>query len=322
MSNMTEKEINDAVKNFMATEEEILINQKLSGNIKDEDYVWMSKVLMINQGFDDEEIRQEYIKFANLNDIKNYILDRLRDIEDIDGTLETIFNAKKDFFPSSHLDIIKSDVKKILIALNLSLLNFSSTANINLYRLNNITHGNNDPYLFLLFILYYEIGYNDIQKAIQIINEVPRHLEEISNYKVNLNKYIDDINFIEWCYSYLQKNKMDYISIYYVLIIPNNTKEKSIYIKTLLNLHYIEDDKEKFKYIHILNKIKKAWQTKCFRDEAKTKHKYHLPITQKAKDNLKKLAAFKKLTEGALLSELIGEAFLKEMCDENGKIIY
>lgn len=322
MNNMTEKEINDAVKNFMATEEELLINQKFSGNIKDEDYIWMSKVLMINQGFNYQHTMMEYLKFANLNDIKNYTLRRLRYTENINETLEKIYNAKDLFFPSNHLDIIRDDLKKILIAVNLLLLKFSSTANITLYKLKNITDGNNNRYLFLLFILYYEISDNDIQKAIQIINEVPRHLEEISNYKVNLNKYIDDINFIEWCYNYLQKNKIDYISTSYVLITPNNTEEKCIYIKTLLNIHYIEDDKEKFKYIHILNKIKKAWQTKCFRDEAKTKHKYHLPITQKAKNNLKKLAAFKNLTEGTLLSELIGEAFLKEMCDENGKIIY
>ena len=309
-----------AFKNATLSKENFI--KQFLKNYVDEDYAWMSKVLMIDQGFDNEMIRQEYTKFANLNDIKDYTLRRLRYTENVNKSLEKISNAKEFFFPSSHLDIIRGDIKKILIAANLLLLEFLSSTNITLYRFNSINNRNNDQYLFLLFILYYEISDNDIQKAIQIINEVPRQLEEISNYKVNLNKYIDDINFIEWCYSYLQKNKRDYISYSDILITPNNIEEKSIFVETVINLIYINGDKEKFKYIHILNKIKKAWQTKSFRDEAKTKHKYHLPITQKAKDNLKKLAAFKNLTEGALLSELIGEAFLKEMCDENGKIIY
>lgn len=45
---------------------------------------------------------------------------------------------------------------------------------------------------------------------------------------------------------------------------------------------------------------------------------YHLPLTKKAKKELKKLSQVKNLSENLMLEKLINEAYLKEICDENG----
>jgi predicted DNA-binding protein len=52
------------------------------------------------------------------------------------------------------------------------------------------------------------------------------------------------------------------------------------------------------------------------------KKQYHLPLTKGAKSELKKLSDFKNKTENEILEELIHQMYLKEMCDEDGKLKY
>ncbi|MCS3527772.1 hypothetical protein [Acinetobacter johnsonii] len=323
MNKSSKNEIEKAFKELI-TREESSIFESMLGNICDEDYVWMNQSLMRNEGLNDNLMRNEYMRFANVNDIKDKTLQQLSKIRDLKNIKNHIANSKKYYFPASHLENIRGDSKKIFIAIILLQLEVLEKAIPTIRKSSDDVHyKNNDQYLFLLFILYYEIPEKYINEAIQIINDVPRYLEEISTHNVNLSKYMNNNDFIEWCYVYLKKKKGAYVRyLDYAALAVKNSQEKRIFIENILNLFYINADTEKLKYIQTVNAIKRAWQQKSFREGAKTKHKYHLPITVQAKTQLKELAVFKNMTDGELLSKLIGDAFLKEMCDENGKKIY
>ena len=318
MTPMTNSGLDEAFDRASLSKEEFIIKKFLK-NYVDEDYVWMSIILMKKQNYSEESIREKFLEFADLNDVKNFTSHQLKNTENANETLETISNHKQYFLSSSHLDIIRGNDHKILIVLNIILLEIFSAS---LSHIRSFYRNFGNKYLLLLFILHYELHDNDFLETINIINAIPKKPDEISTYRVNLNTYLEDLSFIDWCYTYLKKPNNSHLNYLYILLTPTNIQERRIFVETVLNLIYIEDDREKLKYIHTLNAIKKAWQQKCFRDEAKTKHKYHLPITKTAKDQLKELATFRNITEGVLLSELIEKEFLKKMCDANGKKLY
>ena len=71
-----------------------------------------------------------------------------------------------------------------------------------------------------------------------------------------------------------------------------------------------------------LDKIRRAWSQKSFRDAGKTKTQYHLPLTKVAKARLDKMSALCNKSQAATLNDLINEAYLKKYIDEEGKDKY
>lgn len=195
---------------------------------------------------------------------------------------------------------------------------------IKVFNLKGIQYVNfRNSYILLLFIVHLHSKKINHTNIIIDIGYTQKILEDIINSKINLNKYINDPKFNEWCYSYILNSYFYHdVCDYYFLPQPNSIDDKKLFIEKILDLIYIDDHDQKYMYIGILNAIKKAWQQKCFRENSKTKKKYHIPLTQNAKDQLTELATFKNMTDGELLSKLIGDAFFKEMCDENSKKIY
>ena len=76
------------------------------------------------------------------------------------------------------------------------------------------------------------------------------------------------------------------------------------------------------KYILNIQKLKKAWQQKQFRDKGGLKKPYHLPLTKKTKSQLVALAEKMNISETKILEKLIEEAYQKEMLDAKGKALY
>ena len=298
--------------------------KKFLKNYEDEDYVWIAEELMFDLGFSENDIRANIFGLRSLNNVKDYALSTLKNSRNLTLTLDNLSKSPQRF-SSTHLKAIKDSPEKILTSLNL----LSSKLPPDFFfsiKNNHIV----DVYFLLLFILHFEIHFEDIPYAIRQIATLPKKIDEISHIQVNLNKYIQDENFIEWCYTHLQRNQYRVSTkekgiikqTFYISNTPENIEEKKTYIKTYLNLFYIESDQEKLKYKVTLENIKKAWRAKCYREKSKNNKTYHLPITLQARGQLKELATFKNMTDGELLSKLIGDAFLKEMCDENGKKIY
>jgi len=71
-----------------------------------------------------------------------------------------------------------------------------------------------------------------------------------------------------------------------------------------------------------LDKMKKTWSQKKFRDSGKAKKPYHIPLTKTTQAQLEKLAAFKNLRKDQVIEELILKEYEATQLDEKGKIKY
>lgn len=130
--------------------------------------------------------------------------------------------------------------------------------------------------------------------------------------KINKSKNFEDILFLEWSYRYIRTKNREFRRVRYI---PKNEKEhKTLIISFLDYLFYFDENQH---YV-LTTQLFKAWSQKKFRDSEKTKNMYHLPLTKKANKELKKLSQVKNLSENLMLEKLINEAYLKEICDENG----
>jgi len=151
----------------------------------------------------------------------------------------------------------------------------------------------------------------DIEEAISSFNE------KIKLKNKNSSKKLEDEVFLKWAYAYLKRLNDDFNKIEYI---PINKRNHQILITTYLDYFWYSNE---ISYENLMNKLNKAWSQKKFRDSDKLKKKlYHLPLTKKAKEELKKLSDFKNLPETDILESSIHQLFLKEMCDENGKLKY
>jgi len=166
-----------------------------------------------------------------------------------------------------------------------------------------------------------ELEINDIlnfQEIIQqrkdkddILNYFKSRYSYLINNKKNLNKYIENNDFLIWAFNYLNKKDS-----FYLLGSPINHEEYKNYINEYFDSIFINN---KLQYEKEIETLKKAWQQKQFRDQGKTKKEYHLPLTKQTKNELSSLAKFNNLSENSMLEKLIHQAYLTEMCDEKGK---
>jgi len=173
-----------------------------------------------------------------------------------------------------------------------------------------------DPIYIQLIYNYYTNRNNSDRKNYNIENAILTFNDQINSKNKSLSKNFKNKDFPIWAYSYLKHVDNEFSQIRYI---PKNEKN----YKNLINayLDYLAHFDIIF-YENLMNKLNKAWSQKKFRDKDKVKKPYHLPLTKKAKEELRKLSAFKDLSESDILEELIHQMFLKEMCDKDGNLKY
>lgn len=71
-----------------------------------------------------------------------------------------------------------------------------------------------------------------------------------------------------------------------------------------------------------IDKMKRAWSQKKYRNAGKTKQPYHLPLTKHTKARLEKMAKVKGLSETALLDILINSEYQLKFLDVDGSELY
>lgn len=252
-----------------------------------------------------EDIDIKFDDFKNFKDVKNKIKISLENI-----------NEKKD---------IEYFFNKIRQHNNFNIEIFSFLKNNNrlCHFLINFIENNNseekkfkfeeDPY----FYINYQFTFNKKnfnKKNIDIVMGI--FLDKITKNYYNNSKNFNDSDFIQWTYSYLTNKNRDFRRSEYI---PKKDSDYHIFIVSFLDyLIYFKKDS----HYSLTNQLYKAWSQKKFRAADKVKKQYHLPLTKGAKSELKKLSDFKNKTENEILEELIHQMYLKEMCDEDGKLKY
>lgn len=177
-----------------------------------------------------------------------------------------------------------------------------------------------NPYFLLLFHIYSDNIYTDtnrdninFEKIIEYKNKMYRD----SNPNNLLNKYIDNEYFPTWALEYTKNKLRHYIQFRYHN--PSNSEQALELLLIIWDLQYYDNYD---KYILGIQKLKKAWQQKQFRDKGGLKKQYHLPLTKKTKSQLVGLAEKMNISETKVLEKLIEDAYQNEMLDEKGKALY
>lgn len=290
---------------------------KFLNKYDDEFYVWMTDIWLARLDSREEKISDFFVTRASLKNVKAYLDSQIRELPQEElTTWDDRFNSRKTrFLPAEHLKIFKQNKRLNWFVIHILA---SQNKNINLRDLKF-----SDPYLYLLYLIYIEIIPFRLEEFIEKLLIIREKFNEIQEEKNNLNKYIEDPNFIEWAYSYIKSHRNIIHDYPNVMRFPlDSLPHKKDYILSVFDFIFYNGNRERTQYIQVITSLKKAWQQKTFRDKGNVKHPYHIPLTKTAKNELKKLAEFKNKTEGMLLSELIHKAYLKEMCDENGKALY
>ena len=139
-------------------------------------------------------------------------------------------------------------------------------------------------------------------------------------------KWIDEKNSDQliWTCSYLKNNgyllDLDFF-------VANSSAKKMVQIQASIDAIGILKNKDASLDISVekslfMDKMRRAWSQKKFRDDGKVKNKYHLPLTKVAKRRLDNMAEVQKSTPTAILHLLINQAYEANYLDEKGKDKY
>ncbi len=278
----------------------ILIEDELK-NYTDEDMLWLyDEVILFKKELDLDQkiIRLNFNDFTKESYVKNHITNLLSKSKNEKSLLDLFekFKIRKKKHEEKYLHLKKNQRFCLL------LINYLHNIDLNekKYKYNQN---------------YFKYAIYNILYTKNTEHEINNLLEEYKLKilpKINKSKNFEDIHFLEWSYLYIKTKNKEFKMIGYI---PKNEKEhKNLIISFLDYLFYFDKDQH---YV-LTNQLFKAWSQKKFRDSEKTKNMHHLPLTKKAKKELKKLSQVKNLSENLMLEKLINEAYLKEICDENG----
>lgn len=128
-------------------------------------------------------------------------------------------------------------------------------------------------------------------------------------------KWINDKNIeqVDWAWGYLKKTNN-------LVFLPNQPTEslhRYFYVLASLDLMGFlknSDAKELF-----LNKMKKTWSQKKYRDSDKIKKPHHLPLTKNRHEQLKNLAEYFNKSIPDVLDFVIEKVYTECMTDTDGK---
>lgn len=266
-------------------------------------YLWDSKI---------EEHGLEYLDFLNKRGGFDAIATHLRNefleanIEDLQIFLEQCRKFKNNYIPDEDLRFLKDDKRLCWLLINQLERKYDN--------LRRKRYHFEKPYLSVLFLIHIELKNERIE--MEDILQYAKDLNGKENPKFILKNYINNKDFISWTVEYT-KNK--HHSRTHPRAYPININEELAFFLGFWDDFYIYD---KYRYLVEINKLKKAWQQKEFRDKGATKKAYHLPLTKKSKQQLTQLAKFKDLSEAKVLEKIIELAYRTEMCDKDGKPLY
>lgn len=169
---------------------------------------------------------------------------------------------------------------------------------------------------FTIESLKYKLNYRNRDKQAKIF-ELEHIRSEWNRIKTpdNLTSWVkkDNTEQLNWAASYLLKKQ------------PSNIFIKNI--DHIDNYNFILICFDQYRYSHpierqfFIEKMKKTWSQKKFRDAGKTKKPHHLPLTKTTITQLQKLTKLMNMKENQIIELLVDEAFRNEVMI-NGKEIF
>ncbi|WP_336936425.1 hypothetical protein [Acinetobacter beijerinckii] len=243
--------------------------------------------------------------YASFLDKRNIIFFHINKIENQDAYIQLILaNKQKSLIENRYTDWIdKSDSRLILFLLFFLSFKFS----INIQKTNQTT-------LFDIFLFNLDIWNIDIDSKINFTNQLQT---EWNTYKTLNNeiKWINKNNTdqIEWACNYLNKHYKTSPILCNPLI--NIDKYNStIHAFDAMSITSHPAEKKLF-----IDKMKKTWSQKKFRDSGKAKKPYHLPLTKISHNQLDFLSKQMNKPITQVLEFIIDKTHQEFIKDQNGE---
>ena len=238
---------------------------------------------------------------------KQILINHINNIQNRDEYIKNLkINMENYLIPLDFLDWIEKDNnRKLIWLLNTVPLELNLMLPIGI-----------NSTLYKDFLLILDSSLLDVNSKISLIQNKKRNWENIKTPEKEVN-WLDKSNKIQltWTWEYLKK--------FYKNINPfhppqNNEELYSAILASFDNLSYeTPSDKKLF-----MDRMKKTWSQKKFRDSGKAKKPYHIPLTKTTQTQLEKLAAFKNLRKDQVIEELILKEYKATLLDEKGNAKY
>ena len=137
--------------------------------------------------------------------------------------------------------------------------------------------------------------------------------------KYKLKKWLDknDLKKLEWINEYINKKPPMNMFRDEIVISANNV---DLYDSVLIKLGEPSFNSMDARELYI-EKMKKSWSQKKFRDDGKTKKPHHLPLTKESIRQLQQLSQLLDMKEQKIVEILIDEKF-HEVATKDGKTLY
>ncbi|WP_335953685.1 hypothetical protein [Acinetobacter higginsii] len=245
---------------------------------------------------------------SSITQKKQILINYINNLPNKDEYIKKLqINMENNLVPLEQLDWIdKSDNRKLIWLLTRIHLDLNLTLPIGVH---------NTLYKDFLSILDSTLPL-DINSKISFIQNKKREWESIKTPEKEI-AWLDKSNKIQlrWTWEYLNKF---YKNINPFHPIQNNEELYSAILASFdIQSYGIPSDKKLF-----MDRMKKTWSQKKFRDSGKAKKPYHLPLTKSTEKHLEKLAEIKNLSKSKVLEELIIKEYETMILDEKGKTKY
>ncbi|MEJ5206224.1 hypothetical protein [Acinetobacter junii] len=244
---------------------------------------------------------------SSITQKKEIIINHINNLPDKEVHIRNLkINIENYLIPLQYLEWIgKNENRKIIWLIHKIQNEFNLIPTIGI---------NGDP--FKDFIYHLDIIPLDVNHKISFIQTKKIEWLNIKTLDKEI-KWLDSTNNIQltWALEYLIKFYRN-INIFYPP--QNNIDLYNAILISLDNMSYgVPSDKKLF-----LDRMKKTWSQKKFRDSGKAKKPYHLPLTKTTQKQLEKLAELKNCRKEQIIEQLIEKEFVLLNLDENGKPKY
>lgn len=155
---------------------------------------------------------------------------------------------------------------------------------------------------------------NNIFKKIDFLNEFKIYWNNILLNKKDI-LWIDKNNHeqVEWAYHYIKKH------ITFSILNFSKINDYYLYVIGEIDAFNLGQPTEK---ILFLDKMRRAWSQKKFRDEGKNKKPYHLPLTKEAHKQLEFLSKILNKSTAQVLESIIRDKYQEYSDQKTGKNLY
>lgn len=219
---------------------------------------------------------------------------------------QIIYNQKHMLIDYDYFNWISKDDKRLIIHLIHAITNhFKFNLSVGIL-----------PNLYEEFILSLDCLPYDITTKINFITNQKNIWSQIKTKDLQL-KWLEKNNNIQlnWAWEYLSKfNKQ--INVFFTPI-----ENDDLLCAIQASFDYMSYGNHSDKTLFI-DRMKKTWSQKKFRDSGKAKKPYHIPLTKSTQAQLEKLAEIKNLSKNEVLQELIIKEYEAINLDEKGKTKY